>query len=95
MKKILVAAALLVGTMVSAQAANLSKTDCEAIWNDARPKGSDMSAELAKPYVDDFKAVDTNGDNHISSNEFLAGCDKGLVHAGQQPSTGTDKAPKQ
>lgn len=73
MTKIIVAAALLVGTMVSAQTANLSKTECQAVWNDARPKGSDMNAELAKPYVTDFKAVDTNGNNHISSNEFLAG----------------------
>jgi hypothetical protein len=93
MKKVIVAAALLMGTIVSAQAANLSKAECEAIWNDARPKGSDMDAALAKPYVTDFKAVDTNTDNHISSGEFYAGCDKGLVHAASSP---TDKktAPK-
>ena len=93
MKTVIIAAALLVGTMVSAEAANLSKTECEATWNDARPKGSDMDAALAKPYVTDFKAVDTNSDNHVSSDEFYAGCEKGLVHAASSP-TDKETAPK-
>ena len=96
MKKAIVTAVLLLGTMVfsgtmvSAQSAKLSKADCEAIWNDAKPKGSDMTAEVAKPYVDDFKAVDTDGDNRISSGEFYAGCDKGLVHAASSPGARSD-----
>ncbi len=52
-----------------------------------------MDAALAKPYVTDFKAVDTNSDNQISSGEFFAGCDKGLVHAANNP-TGKEAAPK-
>ena len=62
MKTVIVAAALLLGPIAPALAANLSKADCEATWNDARSKGSDMEAELAKPYVIDFKAVDANSD---------------------------------
>jgi hypothetical protein len=99
MKKIIVAAALLVGTMVFSgtmvsAGAILSTAECEAIWNGARPGGSDMTAELAKPYVDDFKAVDTDGNNRIESNEFYAGCAKGLVHAASTPPARSDMPPK-
>ena len=91
MKHAIVTAVLLLGTtvslgtMASAQNAKLSTADCEAIWNGARPGGSDMTPELAKAYVDDFKAVDTNGDGRIESNEFYAACAKGLVHAASTP----------
>ena len=99
-KQVIVTAVLLLGTtvflgtIVSAQNAKLSKADCEAIWNGARPGSSDMTAEVAKPYVDDFKAVDTDGDNRISSGEFYAGCDKGLVHAASTPPARSDTPPK-
>lgn len=91
MKQAIVIAVLLLGatvssgTMVSAQNAKLSTADCEAIWNGARPGGSDLTPELAKPYLDDLKAVDTNGDGRIDSGEFYAACAKGLVHAATAP----------
>ena len=100
MKHAIVTAVLLLGTtvffgtMVSAQNAKLSTAECEAIWNGARPGGSDVTPELAKPYVDDFKAVDTNGDGRISSGEFYAGCAKGLVHAASTPPARSDMPPK-
>jgi hypothetical protein len=53
-----------------------------------------MSAELAKPYVDDFKAIDTNGNGRISSDEFYAACAKGLVHAASTPPARSDMPPK-
>ena len=100
MKHAIVTAVLLLGTtvflgtMASAQNAKLSKAQCEAIWNAARPGSSDMTAKLAKPYVDDFKAVDTNSDGSISSGEFYAGCAKGLVHAASEHPARSDMPTK-
>lgn len=90
----LLGATFFFGTTVSAQNAKLSTAQCEAIWNGAAPAGGDMSAELAKPYVDDFKAIDTNGNGRISSDEFYAACAKGLVHAASTPPARSDMPPK-
>jgi hypothetical protein len=57
----------------------LTEDECRAIWNTAAGR-SDLSADGAKPYVDDFEAVDTNRDKKISNAEFKAGCAAGLVH---------------
>jgi len=100
MKHAIVTAVLLLGTtvflgtMVSAQNAKLNTAQCEAIWNGAGPAGGDMTAEAAKPYVDDIKAVDTNGNGRISSDEFYAACAKGLVHAASTPPARSDMPPK-
>ncbi|WP_072396578.1 hypothetical protein [Hyphomicrobium sp. CS1GBMeth3] len=78
----LVAALSLSAGAALAEAANpaLSADDCRAIWNTAAGR-SDLSADGAKPYIDDFEAVDTNRDKKISNAEFKAGCAAGLVHA--------------
>jgi hypothetical protein len=81
MKLIIASAALVLVTVWPAHAAKLNQADCSALWNSSQPKGSDLDEERAKPYVTDFKAVDTNSDGRISSDEFYAGCEKGLVHA--------------
>ena len=94
MKRVILLTSLLLPTLAPAQAAKLNTADCEALWNNTRPKGSDLNAELAKPFVTDFKAVDTDGNNHISSGEFYAGCEKDLVHAPSGSSTSTPAAPK-
>lgn len=57
----------------------LSEDECRAIWNTAAGR-SDLSVDGAKPYIDDFPAVDTNRDQKISNAEFKAGCAAGLVH---------------
>lgn len=66
---------------VAAQAAPLSVSECQAIWNSARPKGSNMDAAIAKAYMKDFAAVDTDKNQAVSSDEFFTGCKKGIVHA--------------
>ncbi len=63
----------------AANAAALSLDDCRKIWNLAAGR-SDLGADGAKPYIDDFATVDTNGDGKITNAEFRAGCEKGFVH---------------
>jgi hypothetical protein len=62
-----------------APGAALSEDECRAVWNTAAGR-SDLSVDGARPYIDDFEAVDTNRDKKISSPEFKAGCAAGLVH---------------
>lgn len=84
MKIILAAAALTFVTysaVPQAHAEAISVSDCQAIWNSARPKGSNMDAEIAKAYMKDFAAVDTDNNKAVSSDEFFEGCKKGIVHA--------------
>jgi hypothetical protein len=60
-------------------AAALTEEECRAVWNTAAGR-SDLAPLGAKPYIDDFAAVDANGDSKISNAEFKAGCKAGLVH---------------
>lgn len=62
-----------------APGATLTEDECRAVWNTAAGR-SDLAREGAKPYIDDFEAVDTNRDKKISNAEFKAGCAAGLVH---------------
>ena len=64
--------------------AALSVDDCRKIWNLAAVR-SDLGRDQAQGYVDDFAAVDDNGDGKISNMEFLAGCEKGLAHPFKKP----------
>lgn len=59
--------------------AALSEDACRAVWNTAAGR-SDLGRDGAKPYIDDFDAVDANRDQKISNAEFKAGCQAGLVH---------------
>jgi hypothetical protein len=74
----------------STGAMKMTQAECAALWNrvDANKAGSLTEAQ-AKPYVTDFKALDTNGDNKLSQSEFQAGCDKGLVHSTASTGAGT------
>jgi len=67
--------------MAMAANAKLSSAACSAIWDraDSGAHGSLTSAQ-AQPYVSNFSKVDANADGHLSSAEFMAGCQKGLVH---------------
>lgn len=74
------------GATVFAQTApgsnvKMSKAECQSIWGraDAAGGGSLTSAQ-AQGFVTNFNKVDTNGDGKLTSAEFLAGCQKGLVH---------------
>lgn len=74
--------ALAAGPAVSGTAADgaaLNLDDCRKIWNLAAGR-SDLGPDGAKPYIDDFATVDTNGDGKITNAEFRAGCESGFVH---------------
>lgn len=79
----------------TASAANpkLSKADCQSLWGRAASSGS-LSSAQAQPYVTNFAKVDSNADGKLSSSEFLAGCQRGLVHdsASSGASEGTSGA---
>lgn len=67
----------------TASAANqkMSKADCQSLWGRADSSGSgSLSSAQAQPYVTNFAKVDSNADGKLFSSEFLAGCQKGLVH---------------
>jgi len=74
----------------STGAMKMTQAECAALWNrvDASKAGN-LSESQAKPYVTDFKALDTNGDKKLSQSEFQAGCDKGLVHSTASTGAGT------
>ena len=73
------AAAAWIGAAGVAAADSLSEDECRAVWNTAAGR-SDLSAQGAVPYIDDFTKVDTNADGKINNAEFKAGCAAGLVH---------------
>lgn len=59
----------------------LSQAECQTIWNRADAAGSgSLSAADADRYVSNFAAADADGDGSLSSTEFMAACDQGLVH---------------
>lgn len=78
--------ALIANTALARDSADaaLSVDDCRKIWNLAAGR-SDLGRDQAKGYVDDFAAVDDNGDGKISNMEFLTGCEKGLAHPFKKP----------
>jgi len=82
MKVILLAGALAASTAFGAHAAGtqLSQAECDTLWNQANPSGAaTITQAQAQPYVTDFKAANTNGDNSLSQKEFSAACKNGLV----------------
>lgn len=59
----------------------LSQAECQNIWSRADAAGSgSLSSADAQGYVKDFSAVDADADGALSSSEFMAGCEKGLIH---------------
>ncbi len=86
-------------SLQSASAADqkLSKADCQSLWGRADSSGSgSLSSAQAQPYVTNFAKVDANADGKLSGAEFLAGCQKGLVHdsAGSGASEGASGSGK-
>ncbi len=65
----------------AAPSIKMTAAECQGIWQKAdASKAGSLTSSQAQPYVSNFKAVDSNADGKLSSAEFLAGCDKGLVH---------------
>lgn len=70
----------------------LSQSDCTNLWQQAGAGSTGGLTEAqAKPYVQDFKMVNPDGDTSIDQNEWMAACGKGLIHSssGAGASTGT------
>ena len=82
-----------------ANATKLSKADCQGIWSTADSSGAgSLTSAQAQPFVTNFKAVDANGDGKVSSEEFMAGCQKGLAHdsatsGASSGGSGSDRSP--
>src|SRR5262245_44738811 len=73
----------------AADAAKMSKAECQSLWNSANAQGSgSLSSSDAQSYVTNFAKVDTNSDGKLSSGEFLSGCQHGLVHGSASSGAG-------
>jgi hypothetical protein len=71
-------------------ATKMSQAECAALWNRVDSgKSGNLSETQLKPYVTNFKALDTNSDNKVSQSEFQAGCEKGLVHSSASTGAGS------
>ena len=69
-------------------ATKLSQSECTNLWQQANKSGAaGLTQFQAAAYVSDFKAANPDGDTTIDQNEWLAACNKGLVHSSS--STGT------
>jgi len=74
----------------TAGATKMSQAECAALWNRVDSgKSGNVSETQLKPYITNFKAIDTNGDNKVSQSEFQSGCDKGLVHSSASTGAGS------
>jgi hypothetical protein len=71
-------------------AIKLTQAQCTSLWSkiDSSRSGS-VTQAAARPYVTDFKAIDSNSDGKLSRAEFMAGCNKGLVHDSASTGSGT------
>jgi hypothetical protein len=69
----------------------LTQSECTSLWQKANGTAKGLTEAQAKPYVTDFKAANPDGDTTIDQNEWMAACNKGLVHSSSSSgaSTGT------
>lgn len=59
----------------------LSASECTNLWQQAGGSSSKgLSQSQSAAYVKDFKAANPDGDTTIDQNEWLAACNKGLIH---------------
>ena len=58
----------------------MTQAQCQAMWTkmDATKAGNLTEAQTSGS-ITDFKAADSNGDGKLSSAEFLAACQRGIV----------------
>ncbi len=60
----------------------MTQAECASMWNRAdSARAGSLSQVQAQSHVTNFSAVDSNSDGNVSQAEFLAACDKGLVHS--------------
>jgi hypothetical protein len=90
------------GTTGTTGAQQMTQAECQSIWSkaDASTTGS-LTQSQAQAYVSNFDSADTNNDDKLSSAEFLAACQKGMVKdtattgtgSGTTGSTGSSSSP--
>lgn len=79
-------------------ATKLSQSECTSLWQQANKSGAaGLTKSQSAGYVSDFKAANPDGDTTIDQNEWMAACNKGLVHSSSSTgassgSSGSDKA---
>ena len=67
----------------------MTQAECESMWNRAdSARAGSLSQTQAQSHVTNFSAVDSNSDGNVSQAEFLAACDKGLVHSSASMGSG-------
>ncbi|MFN0023693.1 MAG: hypothetical protein ACKVS5_07310 [Parvularculaceae bacterium] len=72
-------------------AQKVSKDECTSLWSQASGGASgDVAMNKASAYVSDFKKADANGDSKLSSSEWTAACNQGLVRSAEAPSSGAN-----
>ena len=64
-----------------ANGVQLSQSECTSLWDKASAGSKTLTQAQAKPYISDFSAVNADNDGSIDQNEFMAACNKGLVHS--------------
>ncbi len=77
----------------------MTQAECQALWKqaDSAAAGS-LSQTQAQSYASDFKGVDKDANGKLSSDEFLKGCEGGLIKSGASTgagsgTSGSDDAP--
>ncbi|WBT37666.1 hypothetical protein [Hyphomicrobium sp. DMF-1] len=80
------AATLLIGSSaVSAQIPDdmkMTQAQCGTLWTQALAGSSgNLSKEKAKPYVNDFKKADKDGDKQLSEAEWTDACKQGGIQS--------------
>ncbi len=68
----------------------MTQAECQSLWSkaDASSTGSLTQAQ-AQTYVTNFDSADTNSDDKLSSAEFLAACQQGMVKSTATTGAGT------
>jgi len=58
----------------------MTQAECQSVWSkaDASSAGS-LTQGQAQSYLSNFSSADTNKDSKLSSAEFLAACQQGMV----------------
>ena len=83
MKSKAAAVMVLLCVVSGAQAGNkpgsgMNMGKCQVVWISLSPSGASITKDLF-PLVADFTAIDTDNDGSIDANEFMEGCEDGLI----------------
>jgi hypothetical protein len=57
----------------------LNNAQCQDVWAKVHKDGDSLLQEKARPWIVNFKLVDSDGDGKVSHDEFTFACGKGMV----------------